>query len=48
MKPHEAAYYIPDLPAGEVRASSNDVFMDERGLVYLMDRVAGLSIVERV
>lgn len=48
MKPHETASYIPDLPAGEARASSNDVFMDERGLVYLIDRVAGLSIVERV
>ncbi|MDH7797529.1 MULTISPECIES: hypothetical protein [unclassified Beijerinckia] len=47
MQPRETAHYIPDAPAGR-RASSNDVFMDERGLVYLMDRVSGLSIVERI
>ncbi|MDB5533450.1 MAG: hypothetical protein JWO28_1765 [Hyphomicrobiales bacterium] len=46
MQPRETAHYIPDAPGR--RASSNDVFMDERGLVYLMDRVSGLSIVERI
>ena len=48
MAPKETAHYIPDLPAGASRVSSNDVFMDERGLVYLLDRVGGLSIVERI
>jgi hypothetical protein len=47
MAPRETAHYMPDPPQGESRVSSNDVFMDDRGLVYLMDRVAGLSIVER-
>jgi hypothetical protein len=28
--------------------SSNDVFQDDRGLVYLIDRMGGLSVVERV
>lgn len=46
MQPRETAHYIPDAPGR--RVSSNDVFMDERGLVYLLDRVSGLSIVERV
>jgi hypothetical protein len=48
MAPRETAHYIPDLPAGSSRVSSNDVFQDERGVVYLIDRVGGLSIVERV
>jgi len=47
MRPRETAHYIPDPAAGESRVSSNDVFQDDRGLVYLIDRVAGLSIVER-
>jgi hypothetical protein len=28
--------------------SSNDVFVDDRGLIYLIDRGRGLSILERV
>jgi len=39
--------YVPDVPAGSDRVSSNDVFQDDRGLIYLIDRVRGLSIVER-
>ena len=35
------------LPGGG-RVSSNDVYADDRGLVYLIDRMRGLSIVERV
>ncbi len=48
MAPRESAHYIPDLPAGSDRVSSNDVFEDDRGLVYLIDRMGGLSIIERV
>ena len=44
----ETACFLPDPPPGEERVSSNDVFVDERGLVYLIDRKRGLSIVERV
>ncbi len=44
----EVASYMPDLPPGSKRVASNDVFVDERGLVYLIDRWRGLSIVERV
>lgn len=44
----EVACYIPDTPRGADRVRSNDVFMDERGLIYLIDRTRGLSIVERV
>jgi hypothetical protein len=47
MAPRETAYYVPDPAPGAGRVSSNDVFEDERGLVYLIDRVGGLAIVER-
>jgi hypothetical protein len=47
MAPRETAHYIPDTLAGAKRVSSNDVFQDDRGLVYLIDRLGGLSIVER-
>ena len=46
FKPVEVGFYEPDVPAGCQRASSNDVTMDERGLVYLLDRQQGLDIVE--
>jgi hypothetical protein len=43
----ETASFIPEPPGGG-RVSSNDVYADDRGLVYLIDRMRGLSIVERV
>ena len=42
----EVAHYLPDLPEGSRRVCSNDVFQDDRGLIYLIDRVRGLNIVE--
>ena len=41
------AHFVPDLPPGSERVSSNDVTIDDRGLIYLLDRVRGLTIVER-
>ena len=49
-KPHapkEAAYYVPDVPPGSQRVQSNDVTTDDRGLIYLFDRLRGLHILER-
>lgn len=45
--PREVAWYMPDPAKGATRVSSNDITVDERGLFYLIDRVGGLSIVER-
>jgi hypothetical protein len=45
--PKEAAYFKPDPPAGYNRVSSNDVFQDDDGLIYLVDRRRGLHILER-
>jgi hypothetical protein len=43
----EVASYLP-TPTGHLpRAQSNDVTVDERGLMYLLDRVRGLNILER-
>jgi hypothetical protein len=39
---------MPNVPPGEDRVCSNDVFRDQRGLVYVIDRVRGLNIVERI
>ena len=50
-RPHalrEVAYYVPDVPPGSERVQSNDVFVDDRGLIFLMDRLYGLNILERI
>jgi hypothetical protein len=46
--PREVAHFVPDVPAGSTRVQSNDVTVDERGLIYLLDRVRGLHILERI
>jgi hypothetical protein len=43
----DVAHYLPDPAPGVVRVSSNDVYQDDRGLIYLIDRVRGMHIVER-
>jgi hypothetical protein len=42
-RPVEAARYVPRRPRGQP-PTSNDVFVDQRGLIYLIDRVNGLDI----
>lgn len=46
FRPREVGHYRPDPPDGFGRASSNDVTLDGRGLVYLIDRQRGLDIIE--
>jgi hypothetical protein len=46
--PREVASYMPPVPEGEERVQSNDVTVDDRGLIYLLDRGRGLHILERV
>jgi hypothetical protein len=43
----EAAYYLPDPAPGAKHVCTNDVFEDDRGLIYMIDRIRGLRIVER-
>ena len=44
--PKEIGSFQPDPPAGRERASSNDVTLDDRGLLYLVDRQGGVDIIE--
>ncbi len=44
--PQEVGYYIPEPAPGKVAPQSNDVDVDERGLVYLGDRYTGFDILE--
>ena len=44
--PRELGHFLPDPADGEDRPSSNDVTIDDRGLVYLVDRVRGVDIIE--
>ncbi|MDA0276469.1 MAG: hypothetical protein O3A91_08990 [Proteobacteria bacterium] len=49
--PKEVAWYMPDPAKGygeELRVQSNDVTVDGRGLIYLLDRIRGCHILERV
>ena len=43
----EVASYMPDPKVDGKRVCSNDVYLDSRGLIYLVDRWRGLSILER-
>jgi hypothetical protein len=44
--PTETGVFIPEPTGGSSAPQSNDVFVDDRGLVYLIDRVHGLDILE--
>ncbi|MBV9252300.1 MAG: hypothetical protein JO227_24020 [Acetobacteraceae bacterium] len=44
----EVAHWMPDVPSGAQRVCSNDVYVDQQGLIYLVDRNRGMSILERV
>jgi hypothetical protein len=43
FRPEEAAYYVPEAPRRQRQGAVqlNDVFVDERGLVYTVDRFTG-------
>jgi hypothetical protein len=41
------AHFRPAPPAGHDRVCANDVFVDDRGLIYVIDRGRGLHILER-
>ena len=47
FRPEEVAYYIPEVPAGANGVNINDVYVDENGLIYAIDRFkGGLYILE--
>ena len=44
--PHEVGHFIPPPAAGFASPQSNDVDVDKRGLIYVLDRDQGLDILE--
>ena len=44
--PKNVGYFLPQPGEGQGTVMSNDVFVDERGLVFLIDRNRGLDIIE--
>ena len=45
-KPNEVGFYIPEPTNGHTSPQSNDVELDENGLIYLLDRNAGFDVLE--
>ncbi|HSA82375.1 MAG TPA: hypothetical protein VLE23_16275, partial [Geminicoccaceae bacterium] len=44
--PVEFAHFIPEPVAGQAAPQTNDVDVDERGLVHIIDRNVGYDILE--
>ena len=44
--PREVGHFIPEPSGGNSSPQSNDVDVDQRGLIYLLDRNQGLDILE--
>jgi hypothetical protein len=44
--PEEVGYFIPDPCGGFPTPQANDVFVDDRELIYMVDRNCGLDILE--
>jgi hypothetical protein len=44
--PNEVGYFIPDPAGGRSAPQSNDVMLDERGLIYMVDRWVGFDVLE--
>jgi hypothetical protein len=46
MSPREVGSFIPEPAAGRPAPQTNDVEVDERGLIFIVDRYAGFDVVE--
>jgi hypothetical protein len=44
--PAEIGYYVPEPGLGQKTVKSNDIFRADNGLLYLIDRLNGLEILE--
>jgi hypothetical protein len=44
--PTEIGYYVPEPGLGQKTVKSNDIFRADNGLLYLIDRLNGLEILE--
>jgi len=48
MRPREIGHFIPEPAAGRSAPQSNDVTLDDRGLIYVVDRWVGFDALEFV
>ncbi len=46
LSPRETGWFIPEPAGGRPAPQTNDVALDDRGLIYLVDRNVGFDIVE--
>ena len=46
LRPREIGHFIPEPAAGRSAPQSNDVTLDDRGLIYVVDRWAGFDVLE--
>jgi hypothetical protein len=46
LSPREVGHFMPQPAAGRPAPQSNDVALDERGLIYMVDRHVGFDILE--
>jgi hypothetical protein len=44
--PREVGYFIPEPAGGRAAPQSNDVMLDQRGLIYVVDRLIGFDVLE--
>jgi hypothetical protein len=44
--PEEVAYYVPEPARGRAAPQTNDCDIDDRGLIYIVDRYSGFEILE--
>jgi hypothetical protein len=46
LSPREVGHFIPEPVAGRAAPQSNDVALDSRGLIYVVDRHVGFDVLE--
>jgi len=46
MTPQEVGHFIPEPAGGRPAPQSNDVILDSRGLIYMVDRNVGFDVLE--
>jgi len=44
--PREAGFFIPEPCGGKAAPQSNDDVLDDRGLIYVVDRQVGFDVLE--
>jgi len=45
-QPEEVGFFIPEPVAGQPYPQTNDVDVDDRGLIYTVDRQMGFDVLE--